>query len=178
MIYFPIGDLLKGFFFFCSDASLMQTLTHVVFANGISSELLLFSSYTLDKFNYYYHFTIKRFAKWCEGKQARPHGEKVAAPLHMEPSECVQALMRVCLRVSVWGQTDAGCDVYKLSQLVSHCPHRPNGCPNTHILKTHIKDNECNWQGYYCVSCAFTIPLSSLLFDLFSLCVKNIMRTS
>lgn len=158
----------------------MQTLTHGAFANGISSELLLFSSYTLDKFNYYYHFTIKQFAKWCEGKQARPHGEKVATPLHMEPFECVQALMRVCLRVSVWGQTDAGCAVYKLSQLASHCPHRPRGCPSTHALKTqtHIKDNECNWQGYYCVSCAFTIPLSSLLFDLFSLCVKNIMRTS
>lgn len=96
------------FFFSLPNHSLCQRISFVswprlrtrgVITDEISSESLLFFFYCADKFNYHYHFTVWRFVKWCGGKQARTHVERVAVLLHMEPPVSFDVSVCVCARV-------------------------------------------------------------------------------
>lgn len=180
MIYFPIwrtGDSIEdGGKIKIKNNSSSHTARLPI---KLPFEWPLFSS---SKFNYPYHFTNKQFAKWCEGKQVRPHGGKVAVPLHMGPFECAQALMRVQHRRRLAVMCTSSLSWHLAAANTVQVAARTHTPTHTHLKYKHGKDNEHNWRGYYRVSSAFYNPLfflfSDLLFFFLPFLWKNIMRPS
>lgn len=109
--------------------------------------------------------TIKHLAKWCQGNSSYPMLRKVEAPLHVEPSINVHALMRVCVKVCLYGAAQmTGCVQAVSAQFL---PVPSHGWPNTGTHKyrdrqahTHSKHIRIQW-----------MPLARLLLSL--LCPYN-----
>ena len=150
-----------------------DTILHgfVMFMNETSSKNCgSFSSSILDKFNYYYQFTIKQFVKWCEGNRPDPMVRRLQILSAWNHSMSVSMLwcLCVCVCVCVCARVCMGPDrrwgVYKLSQLAIRCSHQQSGCHSAHTqtrtrAQTHAHtDHICHWQGYYSLSCVFYDP--------------------
>ena len=94
---------------------------------------------------------------WWEGCSSSPHGTARWVRVH--------ALMRVCLCVSAWGQTDTG--------VSTSCLCWPVTAHTNQVAHTYAGHTDTHNEMPLARLLFLTRPLSSLVFDLFSLCMEK-----